>query len=122
MKDSGRRVAGGGAGALGGAAAKAAPFSEITGGATPASGESSFWDGEVVWITPAELSASRLRLTSSARTLTEEGLQACSAEAGAPSGAYNVTARAAVGNVALAATEVLHKPRLYVANHRRQNC
>lgn len=76
----------------------------IVGGATPDSGQSEFWDGEVVWITPQDISKAE-RLYSSERKLTSEGVISCSTVM-VPSGSVVVTSRAPVGNVSLAEVEL----------------
>lgn len=79
-------------------------FRKIVGGSTPTSGESSFWDGDVIWVTPADVSRSE-RLRTSLRRITRDGLLSCSSEL-VPSGSIVVTSRAPVGNVAIAETEL----------------
>ena len=79
-------------------------FRRIVGGSTPSSAKPIFWDGDVVWITPADVSKTT-RLRNSRRRITQEGLLSCSTEL-VPSGSIIVTSRAPVGNVALAETEL----------------
>ena len=79
-------------------------FQRIVGGSTPSSAKPIFWDGDVVWITPADVSKTT-RLRNSRRRITQEGLLSCSTEL-VPSGSIIVTSRAPVGNVALAKTEL----------------
>jgi len=70
------------------------------GGSTPKSGDARCWGGNIVWVTPGDVSrASRLR--DSLQHITAEGLASCSAEL-VPSGSIILTSRAPVGNVALA--------------------
>lgn len=76
----------------------------IVGGATPASGQSDLWDGDIVWITPKDVSKSE-RLRSSDRTLTLSGVASCSTVI-VPPGSLIVTSRAPVGNVSLAEVEL----------------
>lgn len=71
----------------------------IVGGSTP-SPNPAFWDGDVVWVTPPDISTSD-RLSSSRRTLTAAGLQNCAASI-VPAGSVILTSRAPVGNVAIA--------------------
>lgn len=71
----------------------------IVGGSTP-SPNPEFWDGDIVWITPPDISASD-RLCSSRRTLTIAGLQSCAASI-VPAGSVILTSRAPVGNIAIA--------------------
>ena len=75
----------------------------IVGGSTP-SPNPAFWDGEVIWVTPPDISASD-RLSSSKRTLTVAGLQNCAASI-VPAGSVILTSRAPVGNIAIAEVPV----------------
>lgn len=79
-------------------------FERIVGGSTPSSSEVAYWDGDVVWITPADISKAE-RLRTSIRRITREGLKSCSSEL-VPPGSIVVTSRAPVGNVALADVEL----------------
>ncbi|MBM4119107.1 restriction endonuclease subunit S, partial [bacterium] len=79
-------------------------FQRIVGGSTPPSSEATYWDGAVVWITPADLSKAS-SLKGSQRRITSDGLSACSAEL-VPPGSIIVTSRAPVGNVAIADVEL----------------
>jgi len=79
-------------------------FRKIVGGSTPASTEPTYWDGDVVWVTPADISRTA-RLATSLRRITSEGLRSCSSEL-VPPGSIVVTSRAPVGNVAIAETEL----------------
>jgi type I restriction enzyme S subunit len=79
-------------------------FRRIVGGSTPSSAEPNYWDGDVVWVTPSDISRAE-RLKSSLRRITQEGLKSCSSEL-VPPGSIIVTSRAPVGNVALADVEL----------------
>ena len=76
----------------------------IFGGSTPPSAQANCWDGNIVWVTPEDISRNT-RLSGSRRTITEMGLQACSTTL-APPGSIIITSRAPVGNVALADVEL----------------
>ena len=76
----------------------------IVGGSTPKSDEPTFWDGDIVWVTPKDVSKTDL-LSSSLRTITHEGLQSCSTML-VPAGSIVITSRAPVGNVAIAQVEL----------------
>ena len=76
----------------------------IVGGATPASGQSELWDGDIVWVTPQDVSKNE-RLSSSARNLTSAGVASCSSVL-VPPGSVVVTSRAPVGNVSFAEVEL----------------
>jgi type I restriction enzyme S subunit len=79
-------------------------FRRIVGGSTPSSAEASYWDGDITWVTPADVSRGE-RLRGSLRRITHAGLRSCSTEV-VPAGSIVVTSRAPVGNVALAETEL----------------
>ena len=74
---------------------------EIVGGSTPSTGAPEYWDGDIVWVTPQDVSASAT-LVDSKRHITQRGLEACSSTL-MPAGTIVVTSRAPVGNVAFAA-------------------
>lgn len=76
----------------------------IAGGSTPKSDEPRYWGGDVVWVTPKDVSKTN-SLTSSLRTITREGLRSCSTSL-VPSGSIVITSRAPVGNVAIAGVEL----------------
>lgn len=73
----------------------------ISGGATPSRSTAEYWEGDIIWITPSDVSG-RTLLRDSARRITSAGLAACSATM-APTGSVVLTARAPIGNAALAA-------------------
>lgn len=75
-------------------------FTRIVGGSTPASGNPAYWNGGVVWVTPADVSKSAF-LVASIRNISRKGMQACSTEL-VPEDSIILTSRAPVGNVALA--------------------
>ncbi len=79
-------------------------FRRIVGGSTPSSAEATYWDGDVVWVTPADVSKAE-RLSKSQRGITRKGLNSCSSEL-VPPGSLVVTSRAPVGNVAIAEVEL----------------
>lgn len=79
-------------------------FRRIVGGSTPSSAEPKYWDGDVVWVTPSDISRAE-RLKSSLRRITQEGLKSCSSEL-VPPESIIFTSRAPVGNVALADVEL----------------
>lgn len=76
----------------------------IVSGGTPASGVESYWDGNIVWVTPSDISKTD-RLVHSLRTITQAGLASSSAQL-VPSGSLVITTRAPIGNVALADVEL----------------
>jgi type I restriction enzyme, S subunit len=73
----------------------------ISSGSTPSTSVSAFWDGEIVWVTPFDLS--RLKtpyLSDSSKRLTAKGLSACSAHM-LPPGSVVLSSRAPIGYVGL---------------------
>jgi len=79
-------------------------FQRILGGSTPSSSEPDFWDGDVIWITPADVSKTT-QLRDSLRRITLKGLLSCSTEL-VPQGSLIMTSRAPVGNVSIAEVEL----------------
>ena len=75
-------------------------FKRIVGGSTPSSSEPSYWDGEIVWVTPTDISK-QSRLNDSLRRITKNGLDNCSTQI-VPAGSIVISCRAPVGNVAFA--------------------
>jgi type I restriction enzyme S subunit len=76
----------------------------IVGGSTPPSGQGDCWDGDIVWVTPEDISRN-VRLSASRRTITKKGLSACSTSL-VPPGSVIITSRAPVGNVSIAEVEL----------------
>jgi type I restriction enzyme S subunit len=88
------------------------PFSEktfndiasISGGGTPSTKVSEYWDGEVQWATPTDVTPLQgPYLESTTRTISQAGLSAC-ASALYPVGSILMTSRATIGAFALAQT------------------
>ena len=75
---------------------------QIANGATPSSGEPSYWDGEVVWVTPDDLGKLVERdLTTSGRKLTEAGYLSCGTTL-VPANSIILSTRAPIGHLAIA--------------------
>lgn len=74
----------------------------IVGGATPSTSEPRFWDGDIHWATPKDLSDldGSAYLGATPRQITEEGLRSCSAEV-LPAGSVLFSSRAPIGLVAI---------------------
>jgi type I restriction enzyme S subunit len=76
-------------------------FGELFSGSTPSTANSIYWGGDVVWITPADLSKLKSRyIHNSAKQITEKGLAACSTHL-LPVGSIVLSSRAPIGYVAL---------------------
>lgn len=77
-------------------------FAEVYSGGTPSTGNSAFWDGEVPWITPKDLSDHQAKyIVSGARDISEEGLRNSSAKL-LPIDTVLLSTRAPIGYVAIA--------------------
>ncbi len=73
----------------------------IFSGSTPSTSIRSFWDGEIVWVTPNDLSKLKTPyLCDSGKRITEKGLNNCSAQL-LPAGSLIISSRAPIGYVAL---------------------
>ena len=74
---------------------------EIVSGATPRTGIREFWDGDVDWVTPKELSAlSGIYIRGTERRITQAGLRSCAATM-LPKGAVLFSSRAPIGHTAI---------------------
>lgn len=69
-------------------------------GATPDSGNPYYWNGDIVWITPADFQTKDKYIYHGAKHLTEAGFHACSTSL-VPSGSIIFSKRAPVGKVAI---------------------
>jgi type I restriction enzyme S subunit len=77
----------------------------IVNGGTPSSGEESYWDGEINWITPEDLGKSEGKfIGASRRTLSLEGLRNCGAQL-VPPESIVLSTRAPIGHVAVTEKE-----------------
>lgn len=73
----------------------------VGGGGTPRTGIAEYWDGPVSWATPTDVTAlAAPYLESTARTITVEGLAACSSPL-YPAGSILMTSRATIGAFAI---------------------
>ena len=84
------------------------PISEIgqvVSGATPKTSRHEYWNGNNVWITPAELSDESFVIYDSERKLTYEGVDSCAVTL-LPVGTVILSSRAPIGKVAIAGAEM----------------
>ena len=73
----------------------------IHSGSTPSTNNPRYWDGDIVWITPYDLSKLSIPyLYDSCRRITSEGLKSCSASL-LPAGSIVLSSRAPIGYVAV---------------------
>jgi type I restriction enzyme S subunit len=76
---------------------------EIVGGGTPDTSDPRFWNGDIPWLTPTEMTSLRGRLaTTSERKVTQLALQSSNCRLLSP-GALVISMRGTIGNIAIAA-------------------
>ena len=78
---------------------------EIVSGSTPKTSIKEYWDGDVKWITPAELTDDSYIIYDSARKLTELGVKKTGLSP-FPAGTVILSSRAPIGKVAIAGCEM----------------
>ncbi len=78
----------------------------IINGSTPATDNPQYWDGDILWATPSDISKlNSIYIDNTERKITESGLASCST-ALLPAGTILLTSRAPVGNIAIASKEI----------------
>ena len=78
---------------------------EIVSGTTPKTNIPEFWDGEINWITPAELNDDSTIIYESQRKITEKAVQSSGLKP-FPAGTVILSSRAPIGKVAIAGVEM----------------
>jgi len=73
---------------------------DVFAGATPKSGETSFWDGDIPWITPADYTTEDMFVSAGKKSITQEGMDSCATNM-IPEGSIVFSKRAPVGLVAI---------------------
>ena len=85
---------------------KVSEFAEIVGGGTPKTGVPKYWNGNIPWITPKDLSNHKKRkISRGERNVSEEGFKNSSARL-VPANTVLLTSRAPVGYLAIAQNEL----------------
>jgi type I restriction enzyme S subunit len=80
--------------------------SEIFNGATPKSVERDYWDGEISWVTPADLGkSSSPYIGEGARSITLAGYESCGTSL-VPEGTVILSSRAPIGTLGIATKEL----------------
>lgn len=75
-------------------------------GATPKSDQSDLWDGEITWITPADLNFERPEIiTHSKRTISVKGAESCAVSI-VPKGSIIISTRAPIGSIGLSGIDL----------------
>ena len=78
---------------------------EIVSGSTPKTGIAEYWDGNIKWITPAELSDDTYIINDSVRKITELAVKKTGLSS-FPKGTVILSSRAPIGKVAIAGCEM----------------
>jgi type I restriction enzyme M protein len=79
-----------------------ADICRVVGGSTPRTDTPAYWNGDIVWITPADLGKLMgYNITSSARRISKEGFNNSGTEM-LPSGSVVLSTRAPIGHLAIA--------------------
>ena len=78
---------------------------KIVSGSTPKSNISEYWDGNIKWITPAEIDEDAYIITDSVRKITELGVKKTGLTS-FPEGTVLLSSRAPIGKVAIAGCEM----------------
>ena len=74
-------------------------------GTTPSSSNSDYWDGDIKWITPAELNDDSFYIYDSERHITEAGVRSTALKS-FPAGTVIFSTRAPIGKTAIAGCEM----------------
>ena len=74
---------------------------DVVSGATPKSEQLEYWDGDIVWITPADYKTNDKFITFGKRTITQAGYDSCGTTL-IPAGSIVFSKRAPIGSVAIA--------------------
>lgn len=81
-------------------------FSKVVSGSTPRTSEPSYWNGEIGWVTPNDLSKLKNKyIERGERNITEIGLKNCSAEL-IPANSLIMSSRAPIGYFAISTKPV----------------
>lgn len=83
-----------------------ADLGEVVGGATPSTKNQAYWDGEIAWLSPKDLTGHGSRYIShGARNITQAGFDSCSTRM-LPRGTVLFSSRAPIGYVAIAGVDL----------------
>ena len=81
-------------------------IANITGGSTPESENTKYWDGDIPWVTPVDLSSVTNHLIlDTKRKITKEGLDSCGTTL-VPKDSIILSTRAPIGSIAVAGVEL----------------
>ena len=77
----------------------------IISGGTPRTGNDEYWDGNIKWITPAEINETERTIYDTERHITEKGRRSAHLEI-MPKGTVLLSSRAPIGKLAIAGSEM----------------
>jgi len=77
---------------------------KIRNGATPSTSQKEYWDGKIVWTTPAEIN-NLVYINNSTRKISNEGYNSCGTHL-VPKNSIILTTRAPIGKVAISGVEL----------------
>lgn len=80
-------------------------FFTVVNGSTPKSSESTYWGGDITWITPADYKTEDKYICSSRKAITQEGLDSCGTSK-VLAGSIIVSNRAPIGSIGIAEKEL----------------
>lgn len=85
---------------------KISDLGQVVGGATPSTNNDEYYNGDIIWITPKDLSNFSGRyILKGERNITRAGMESCSTQM-LPKGSILFSSRAPIGYVAIAAREM----------------
>lgn len=85
---------------------KISDMGQVVGGATPSTNNDEYYNGNIIWITPKDLSNFNGRyILKGERNITRAGMESCSTQM-LPKGSILFSSRAPIGYVAIAAREL----------------
>ena len=77
----------------------------VVNGATPKSSVPEYWDGDIMWITPADMSFEMFEIKDSRQKITAAGLASCGTTL-VPKGSIVISTRAPIGQICIAGKEL----------------
>lgn len=78
---------------------------KVIAGATPDSNKPEYWDGDIVWVTPADFKSTDHYISSGKRFITKQGFESCATTL-VPIGSIIFSKRAPIGSVVIAQNEL----------------
>ena len=79
---------------------------DVQNGATPASGEPSYWDGDTPWVSPVDLGKLNTRfIENGERSITQDGYASCGTQM-VSAGSIILSIRAPIGHIAIASNSM----------------